>query len=53
LVFIQNGETKWGGGTEKGDKEWIDKITNFLEEGKTEMTGKVNAGMKTMAACLE
>jgi len=23
------------------------------EEGKTETTGKVNAGMKTMAACLE
>jgi len=29
------------------------KITNFLEEGKTETAGKVKAGMKTMAACLE
>jgi len=45
--YIQNCEAKWGGGEEKGDKEWINKITNLLEEGKTETAGKTNAGMKT------
>jgi len=29
-------------------KKWIMKISDLLEEGKTE-----TAGMKTMAACLE
>jgi len=53
LIDIQNGEAKWGGGTKKGDKEWINKITSLLEEGKTETVGKVNIEMKTMAACLE
>jgi len=27
---------QWGDRTGKGDKEWINKITNLLEEGKTE-----------------
>jgi len=31
----------------EGDKEWINKITNLLEEGKTESTEKTNACMKT------
>jgi len=29
------------------------KISDLIEEGKTESAGKVRTGMKTMAACLE
>jgi len=36
----------------KGDKKWIKKISDFLEEGKTVMTERVSAGMKPAAACL-
>jgi len=46
--YIQNCEAKWGGGEEKGDKEWINKITNLLEEGKN-----WNGGIPNRAACLE
>jgi len=35
------------------NKGFIYKTVKPNEEGKTETTGKVNAGMKTMAACLE
>jgi len=41
---------RWNRG---GDEEWINKITNLKEEGKTETARKLNAGMKTKAACLE
>jgi len=36
----------------KGDKKWIKKISNFLEEGKTETTERGSAGIKPAAACL-
>jgi len=53
LLEIQNSEAKCGSETDKRDKEWINKITNLLEEGKTKTAGKVNVGMKTIAAYLE
>jgi len=53
LYYIQNSEAKWGGRTEKRDKEWINKTAKSLEERKTETEGKVKAGMKTTAAWLE
>jgi len=28
-------------------KKWINKMSDLLDEGKTETAGKVNAGMKT------
>jgi len=34
---------------QEGDKE----ISDLLEEGETKTVGKVNAGMKTIKACLE
>jgi len=36
----------------KGFKEWISKITNLLEEGKTETMEKVTTEMKTRAAAV-
>jgi len=34
-------------------KKWIKKISDLLEEGKTETGGKVHPGMKNTAACFE
>jgi len=34
-------------------KKRIKKISDILEECKSERTGKENAGMKTMAVCLK
>jgi len=34
-------------------KKRIMKISDILEDGQTESAGKINAGMKTTAACWE